>query len=127
MINNLKEITKETLLEEISAVAAQNGRFTVMTCVDLGDKFEITYYFSMIPSNELKAFRLTIAENEELPSITGIYICAILNENEFQEFYGVKIKGLAIDYKGHLFLAKDSPATPMRKSYKPDFPEEEED
>lgn len=127
MIDNIKEITKETLLEEVSAVAAQNARFVVMTCVDLGDKFEIAYYFSMIPSSELKIFRLTIGENEELPSITGIYICALLNENEFQEFYGVKISGLAINYDGHLFLAKDSPITPMRKNIKSDSSEEEED
>jgi len=33
-----------------------------------------------------------------------------------QELFGQKIKGLAIDYGGHLLLAQDSPVTPMLKA-----------
>jgi len=126
MIKNLKEITKENLLSEISQMEKKNARFSVMTCVDLGDKFEISYFFAMIPSSEMFVFRLTIGENEKLPSITGIYLCALLNENEIQEFYGVKISGLAVDYKGHLFLAQDSPEKPMRKSKTAETEKEDE-
>ncbi len=117
-MRNLKRIKKDELLDEVIGVASNGGRFIVMTCVDLGDSFEINYFFSMPPQYEMHVYRLIIGEYEELPSISDIYLCAILNENEFQEFYGVKIKNLAVDYKGHLFLANDSPVTPMRKPKK---------
>ena len=118
MINNLKVINKEDLINEVKSMADREARLVVMTCVDLGNSFEISYYFSILPSLELEVLRLTISENEELPSITGIYLCALINENEIKEFYGVKISGLAVDYNGHLFLSKDSPETPMRKPKK---------
>ncbi len=118
MLKNLNIIEKDSLLDEVEKMRESGARLIVMTCVDLGNQFEISYYFSMLPSVEAKILRLTINEEEELPSITGIYLCALLNENEFQEFYGLKIKGLAVDYEGNLFLAKDSPTTPMRKPKK---------
>lgn len=118
MIQNLREIPKEELISEVQKLREHNARLVVMTCVDLSDRFEVTYFFTLSPSTEMTVLRTVVPENEALPSITGIYLTALLNENEFKEFYGLKIDGLAVDYNGHLFLAKESPVTPMRKPVK---------
>jgi ech hydrogenase subunit D len=46
MIENLKEITKDTLLSEVQKFADAKARFVVTVCNDLGDKLEATYYFN---------------------------------------------------------------------------------
>lgn len=112
---HVTEIKKDVLLEQVRGFAAKGARFVVMVCQDLGEGFSIDYYFNMSPGVDVKILRVTVSEEEEIPSISDIYRCAILNENEFQEFFGVRFSGIAIDYKGNMFLAGDSPVTPMRK------------
>ena len=41
-----------------------------------------------------------------MPSITGVYEGAYLYENEIRELFGVKFKGINVDYNGHLYKKK---------------------
>jgi hypothetical protein len=45
--------------------------------------------------------------------MSGIYLCALLIENEYQDLFGLTFEGLAIDFKGHLYLTPNSPKTPL--------------
>jgi ech hydrogenase subunit D len=38
-----------------------------------------------------------------LPSISSIYLCAILYENEIHDLFGVQVAGIAIDFKGKFY------------------------
>jgi Ni,Fe-hydrogenase III component G len=115
MIENLKEITKDTLLQEVQKFADAKARFVTTVCSDLGDKLEVTYYFNYSPGVDMSAMRMVVDKNEEVPSISGIYLAAVLVENEMFEQYGLKVKGMAIDFGGLMLLAKDSPVLPMVK------------
>ncbi|HXC63466.1 MAG TPA: NADH-quinone oxidoreductase subunit C, partial [bacterium] len=45
-----------------------------------------------------------------LPSITGSYLAAFIYENELQDLFGVKVEGLALDFKGNFYMkAKETP------------------
>ena len=46
--------------------------------------------------------RLEVPRDAEVPSITGIYLCAFLVENEIKELFGLNITGIAIDFEGHM-------------------------
>jgi ech hydrogenase subunit D len=49
----------------------------------------------------------------EIPSITKIYPCAFLYENEMHDLFGIRIKDINIDYKGTLYkLARPKPFNP---------------
>jgi Ni,Fe-hydrogenase III component G len=50
-----------------------------------------------------------------VPSISKIYLCAILIENEMKELFGLNVQGMAIDYGGHLVLGADSKTMPQAK------------
>ncbi|CEO88289.1 NADH-quinone oxidoreductase subunit C [Syntrophaceticus schinkii] len=115
MIENLKEITKDTLLSEVQKFADAKARFVVTVCNDLGDKLEATYYFNYSPGVEMVALRMVVGKDEEVPSISGIYLCAVLAENEMFEQYGLKVKDIAIDFGGLMLLGNGSPVTPMLK------------
>lgn len=115
MIENLKEITKDTLLSEAQKYADAKARFVVGVCNDLGDQLEVYYYFNYSPGVEMDALRMVVGKNEEVPSISGLYLCASLAENEMFEQYGLQVKDIAIDFGGHMLLAHDSPKLPMLK------------
>ncbi len=60
--------------------------------------------------------RITVGKDEEVPSMTGIYLTAVLIENEMKELFGLKVTNLAIDFGGYMMLAQDSPVLPMLKT-----------
>lgn len=115
-IDNLREIGKDQLVAEVKKYADSKARFVTGVANDLGDRLEITYYFNDSPGTNLSALRFTVGKNEEVPSITGIYLTAVLIENENKELFGLKVKDIAIDFGGHMLLAQDSPVLPMLKS-----------
>jgi Ni,Fe-hydrogenase III component G len=116
MIDNLKEIGKDQLLAEVKKYADSKARFVTGVCSDLGDKLEVTYYFNSYPSLEMSALRFKVGKDEEVPSVSGICLTAVLIENEMSEFFGLRVKGMAIDFGGHMLLAQDSPVLPMLKT-----------
>lgn len=114
MIENIVEISKEQLLAQVQEMFYEGYRFVTATCVDLGDgKADILYHFDK--DLEIRNFRLTMEKSDVLPSISKIYFCAVLVENEMKELFGLKINDIAIDYDGRMLLADDSPDAPMAK------------
>jgi ech hydrogenase subunit D len=116
MIDKLKEISKDQLLAEVKKYADAKVKFVTGSCNDLGDKLEVTYFFNVSPGMDMSALRFVVGKNEEVPSMTGIYLTTVLIENEMKELFGLKVKDLAIDFGGHMMLAQDSPVLPMLKS-----------
>jgi len=112
MLENLTEITSVQLLNTVQQMSADGYRFITASCVDLGDDgFDLIYHFDR--HTELKQFRVTVGPGEEVPSISKIFFCAFLVENEMQELFGVTITNIAIDYGGTLLLSEGAPSTPM--------------
>ncbi len=116
MIDKLKEISKDQLLAEVKKYADSKAKFVTGVCSELGDKLEVTYYFNASPGMDMSALRFVVGKDEEVPSMTGIYLTAVLIENEMKELFGLQVKDLAIDFGGHMLLAQDSPVLPMLKS-----------
>ena len=54
--------------------------------------------------------RLVVATDEIVPSITEIYSCAFIQENEASELFGVRIENLNMDYHRKLYrIDKETP------------------
>ncbi|MCX7748913.1 MAG: NADH-quinone oxidoreductase subunit C [Clostridia bacterium] len=114
MVENLYEITVDTLLNEAQKMMFDNYRFVTATCVDNGGgNFEVTYHFDK--DLELKNYRIKVQKGEEVPSISKIYFCALLVENEMKELFGLNVTNIAIDYGGHLLLSDDELEAPMAR------------
>jgi NADH:ubiquinone oxidoreductase subunit C len=95
----------------------QDGyRLVTTTCVDEVDNFRLIYSYDK--ETRLVNIELPVNKDQEIPSITGIYLCNFLAENEIQELFGVKIKDIAVDLKGRLYLTEDSKPTPMARTEK---------
>jgi ech hydrogenase subunit D len=114
MIDNITEITKAELLSEVQKMASQKYRFVTSTCVDLGeDNLDVIYHFDK--DTQLKNLRIKAKRGAEIPSISSVYLCAVLIENEMKELFGLNVTGIAIDYGGHFLLTPDELKNPQSK------------
>lgn len=112
MIDNLLEISKGQLLNVAQKMKYTGYRFITSTCVDNGSGvIDLTYSFDK--DLEMKHYRIKVEKGEEVPSISTIYFCAVLVENEMNELFGLNVSGMIIDYGGHMLLSDDSPDSPM--------------
>jgi ech hydrogenase subunit D len=64
---------------------------------------------------ELQNLRIKAERGEEVQSISKIYLCAVLVENEMKELFGLNIMGMSIDYGGHMLLTPEALKNPQSK------------
>ena len=112
MIENLVEITSDQLLAEDQKCKYDGYRFVTTTSVDNGDDtIDIVYHFDI--DYKMKNLKITVKKDEEVQSISKIYISALLVENEIKELFGVNITGIVVDYGGHMLLSEEELGSPM--------------
>ena len=96
----ITEVTVENLVSEVSKMYDEGYRLIQIGCGKYDDIFEINYSFDK--DYRFMNLRLKITEGVVVPSITGVYLCAFIYENEIHDLFGVSIKDIAIDFKGNL-------------------------
>ena len=95
-------ITIETLADKVKAMRKQGRRLVQISATQLPGQIELTYSFDL--NSQLTNLCLALDGAEpHLPSISSIYLCAILYENEIHDLFGVQVDGIAIDFKGNFY------------------------
>ncbi|MFA6357706.1 MAG: NADH-quinone oxidoreductase subunit C [Candidatus Omnitrophota bacterium] len=90
------------LLSQVGDLHSSGHRLVQIGCTKLPEHLEVNYSFD-------KGYRLVnlkikvIDLNIEVPSVSNIYWCAFLYENEIHDLFGVKFKDIAVDYKGNFY------------------------
>ena len=98
----IEPITPETLLEKVREKKQQNWRLVQIGATRLPDQFQLTYSFDR--QSRLVSLRLHLPANEpHVPSISSIYGCAILYENELYDLFGITAEGLTVDFRGNFY------------------------
>jgi ech hydrogenase subunit D len=98
----LELITIETLPARVKAMREQGCRLVQISATQLPGAIELTYSFDL--DSQLANLRLSLpGEQPHLPSISPIYLCAILYENEIHDLFGVQVDGLLVDFKGNFY------------------------
>ncbi|MDI6871757.1 MAG: NADH-quinone oxidoreductase subunit C [Bacillota bacterium] len=118
MIPDVTQVGVEQLLTVVQGLAEEGCRLVSITGVDAGDAFELLYHFDR--ELRLTHLRVRLPKGQELPSISRIYFCAFVPENELQDFFGIRVANPVIDYGGHMLLARESPETPLVKRERPE-------
>ncbi|MGD9609479.1 MAG: NADH-quinone oxidoreductase subunit C [Desulfovibrionaceae bacterium] len=107
-------ITAIDLRDEVKKCFADGWRFATMTAVDTGEAgFDILYHFDK--DLVLKHYRLSVAKDVVVPSISPIYFAALLVENEIEDQFGIKFADLVLDFGGSLYLEEEVRAMPFCK------------
>lgn len=113
MIANTTDVPVDHLLTETQRLANEGYRLVSITGLDAGEVYELLYHFDR--ELALAHLRVRLPKDRELPSITHIYFCAFVPENELQDFFGLKVANPVIDYGGHMLLSHEAPESPLRK------------
>lgn len=102
---NLEEIeiiTVETLREKVAAKRALACRLVQISATRLPDQVELTYSFDR--GGRLSNLRLSLrGDKPRVPSISAIYGCSVLYENEIHDLFEVQVDDLAVDFKGNFY------------------------
>ena len=104
-------VQADALVGETAKLKVQGYRLVTLSCTELDETtIDILYHFDK--DLELKHLRLTARKGEPVPSISPVYFAALLVENEIQDFFGLAFDGLAVDFKGTLYLEEEAVKTP---------------
>ena len=89
------------LIGKVEQFRNEGYRLVQINCTKVGDVYEINYSFDK--DYAFRNIRITVAADTEVPSISGMYWGAFIYENEMHDLFGIQVKGMNIDFKGHLF------------------------
>ncbi len=98
----LEVIPLDLLLEKVRAMSQLGARLAQIGATRLPEALELTYSFDV--EGRLASYRIQVpAAAARVPSITPIYWCAFLYENEMHDLFNLQVDGMAIDFKGELY------------------------
>lgn len=89
------------LIARVDKLRKSGFRLAQACVVTKTEKFDVVYSF--VKGNDLVNLRLLVADGEEIESITSIYPYAFLYENEMRDLFGLRIRNIAVDFKGELY------------------------
>ena len=98
----IENLALESFLDKVRALRDQRFRLVQVSATRLAEGVEITYSFEL--DGRLHHLRLMLAgEAPHLPSISGIFPCVLLYENEIHDLFNVTVEGMAVDFHGKLY------------------------
>ncbi len=97
----LRNIDVDKLNTTVKEFKDQGYRLVQISCTKIDEDLELNYSFDK--NYEFVYLKLRVSINGELPSISDVYWSALLYENEIHDLFGLKINGMAIDFKGNLY------------------------
>jgi ech hydrogenase subunit D len=89
------------LIGRVEQFRNEGYRLVQINCTKVGDLYEINYSFDK--DYAFRNIRITVTADTEVPSISGMYWGAFIYENEMHDLFGIQVRGMNIDFKGHLF------------------------
>lgn len=95
-------VTNQTLMVIARTMHQQGYRLAQISATRLTEQVELTYSFAR--EQRLLNYRLLVpCAGGRLPSISSVYWCAFLYENEIHDLFGVPVDGLVVDFHGNLY------------------------
>jgi ech hydrogenase subunit D len=89
------------LIGSVERFRNEGYRLVQIGCTKVNDLYEINYCFDK--DYHLEVIRITITGDTEVPSISGMYWNSFIYENEMHDLFGIRVRGMNIDFKGTLF------------------------
>jgi ech hydrogenase subunit D len=92
----------DALLAKVRELRGQGWRLVQIGATPLGETIELNYSFDL--AGKFLNLRLSLpAATAHVPSISSIYWCAFIYENEMHDLFRVQVEGIVVDYKGKFY------------------------
>ncbi len=95
-------IEVSALVEKVKEMYSGKYRLVQIGCTRCQDGLEVNYSFDRDYHFVNLRIRVPLAQ-AVIPSVSGIYWCALLYENEMQDLFGLTVEGIVLDYKGTFY------------------------
>lgn len=99
---SLRSIDPDKLVAEARGFRKSGYRLIQISATRELDRVELTYSFDKDTQVEHLRVNLPVV-SAQVPSITSVYWCAFLYENELHDLFNVQVDGLALDFHGNLY------------------------
>ena len=96
----IRVVLATDLMYEVKRFSDRGARMVQLGCTQDGETFELNYSFEV--DGTFENLRVCTNGNEAIPSVSNLYLCAFIYENEIHDLYGISFEGIAVDYKGTL-------------------------
>lgn len=114
MLGEVIPVSLDDVIEKVAKKKVEGCRFVTMSCAELDENtVDILYHFDR--DLRLINFRLAVARDATVPSISPVYFAAFLVENEIQDLFDIRFTGLVLDYERTLYLEEEVKSTPFCK------------
>ena len=122
-LTTFEVIPLPTLVERVREMRAANARLVQIGATTFPDQIELNYSFDC--QGTLQNLRVFVPRDAAVvPSISAIYWCAFIYENEIHDLFGVRVDDMAIDFHGQFyqtavkypFGSRRAPAAPATAS-----------
>ena len=106
--NVIEPIAVQDFYQRVIRMKMEQWRMAQICAVGVEDGYEMSYSFCK--DYDMVTLRLIVGLEEKISSITQIYPCAFLQENEAAELFGVQIESMDLDYHHKLYrIDKETP------------------
>jgi ech hydrogenase subunit D len=98
----LENLNGEQLLNRVRALREARYRLVQVGAARFPEHVEVTYTFDL--HGALANLRLLLSATEpRLPSISSVYPCVVLYENELHDLFAIEVDGMAVSFQGQLY------------------------
>ena len=94
-------VAPESILDEVQKLKFQGYHLMQQCATRIPDGYELVYTFGK--DYEVKQFKITLSEDQEISSISSAFPCAFIHENEMHDLFGVNIKMINLDFEGKFY------------------------
>ena len=96
-------VSVEDLVSKVREFRDLGWRLVQIGAAALGDTIEVTYSFDL--GGRLSNLRVSLpAEGSpRIASISSVYPCSYLYENEMHDLFRIQVDGMAVDFKGKFY------------------------
>lgn len=104
------ETDKVELMSIVLEKKSKHWRLCQICCcfVNSDDRYEVTYSFAT--GFRIENYRLIVAKEEEVPSISSVYDAAVFYENEMHELFGLNVTDMQTNLKDKLYrIGEETP------------------
>lgn len=98
---HIEDIEVGELMPRCAMLKSYGWRLCQIHSVRTEGGYELTYTLAL--DYDLHNFKIKVTEDEAVPSLTPIYACAWMYENEIAELFGVNIKNILMNFEKKLY------------------------
>ena len=101
MNTEFKIVKAEEIIDEAQGLKHDGFHLMQQCATRTAEGYELVYSFGK--ALDVTQVKIILTEDQSINSISSVFPCAFLYENEIHDLFGVDIKMISLDYQGNFY------------------------